>query len=667
MRVTAVELGAPGISLTEVQSPPAFTPVRLDVTGFVGVAARGPVDVPTPVNSWSEYQWLFGDIGRSPGGLGTAVHAFFAQGGVRALVLRVSPLPRASEPGTRNAVALHRLTFADADGTGPPAELTLAASNEGAWGNGLTITCTLGAVTRFAAGAGGRQIARPAGLSLPPGTLLRVWLDNARGPTFRWVVSSTFRDDGRGGRAVVAVLDDHLDGVPQPPDGQAWQRTLDVDVITAGVVIVDRADDVHRQERFDELGLSRLHPRAIGTVLGNESLLVRPDGRWPERILPPDGRLVSIESTLSREAVDRFDRIGPASFFGDVAPESIPIGGIEPSDQDLLLYGADRMSVEPEIALLSAPDLLWDTVVTPVQVERARLPTYTSSRPCEPPAPPIEYEPAEPVAVLLEGGGASLDQALVRQQRVVALAERQRRFVALLDVPDGLAYRDVSRWRAAIDSSYAAAYHPWLDTVAEDRTGRSGRHVRKLAPSAVAAGITAGRERRFGIPWGPAAEIAVDAVRAARDIGDAEHDRLHRLGINVFRAERDGFRLTAAQTLSTKGELRQLSVRRLMTMLAVALERQGQWLAFEPNTPALRGELKQAVTLLLRDLYRNGAFVGATEEEAFWVQCDDALNPPWLQQQGRLVAEIGVSPAEPLEFIVLRLSRDAAGTVGVEG
>ncbi|WP_433157874.1 phage tail sheath C-terminal domain-containing protein [Kribbella sp. CA-247076] len=658
--MTGAELGAPGVYLTEVQSPPAFTPVRLDVAGFVGVAARGPVDVPTPVNSWSEYQWLFGDIGQSPGGLGTAVHAFFAQGGVRALILRVSPLPRASGV----AVALHRLTFTQ---NGTSVDLTLAARNEGAWGNGLTITYTLGATTRFTAGAGGRQIAEPAGLELPPGTLLRVWLDDGRLPTFRWVESSTFRDDGRGRRTAVAVLDDDLDGVPEPADGEAWRQSLDVDVITAGVVIVDRADDVRRQERFDELGMCRLHPRAIGAVLSNESLLVRPDGQWPDRIVPPDVRLVSIASTLVREAVDRFDRIEPGSFFGDVAPEEIPIGGIEPCDQDLVLHGVDRMTVEPEIGLLSAPDLLWDAVVTPVQIEPVRLPTYPISRPCEPPELPIEYERVEPVAVLLEGGGASLDQALVRQQRVVALAERQRRFVALLDVPDGLAYRDITRWRTAIDSSYAAAYHPWLGTVAENRADRSSRHLRRLAPSAVAAGITAGRERRLGIPWGPAAEIAVDAVRAARDIGDAEHDNLHRLGINVFRAERDGFRLAAAHTLTRHPDLRQLSVRRLMTMLALVLERQGQWLAFEPNTPGLRRELKQAVTRLLRDLYRDGAFAGATEEEAFWVQCDDALNPPWLQQQGRLVAEIGVSPATPLEFIVLRLSRDAAGTVGVEG
>jgi phage tail sheath protein FI len=30
---------------------------------------------------------------------------------------------------------------------------------------------------------------------------------------------------------------------------------------------------------------------------------------------------------------------------------------------------------------------------------------------------------------------------------------------------------------------------------------------------------------------------------------------------------------------------------------------------------------------------------------------------------GQLIAEVGVAPAEPLEFIVLRLARDADGTL----
>jgi len=88
-----------------------------------------------------------------------------------------------------------------------------------------------------------------------------------------------------------------------------------------------------------------------------------------------------------------------------------------------------------------------------------------------------------------------------------------------------------------------------------------------------------------------------------------------------------------------------------------------QWVVFEPNTPALRAELRQTLTVYLRQLYTAGAFRGATEEESFFVRCDASNNPPRIADLGQLLVEVGVAPSEPVEFIVLRLSRDADGSL----
>jgi hypothetical protein len=177
----------------------------------------------------------------------------------------------------------------------------------------------------------------------------------------------------------------------------------------------------------------------------------------------------------------------------------------------------------------------------------------------------------------------------------------------------------------------------------------------------------AARERRLGLQWGPANELAVGAVVAESTVSLAEHDALHAIGVNVFMAERDGFRLAAARTLSRSNPyVRQLSVRRLLTMLRLALARQMQWVVFEPNTTALRELLRHTLLSFLRELYRAGAFVGPSEEEAFFVRVDDYLNPPTSVDLGRLVVEVGVAPAEPVEFIVLRITRDGDGGVRVE-
>ena len=68
------------------------------------------------------------------------------------------------------------------------------------------------------------------------------------------------------------------------------------------------------------------------------------------------------------------------------------------------------------------------------------------------------------------------------------------------------------------------------------------------------------------------------------------------------------------------------------------------------------------LNVYLRQLFTAGAFRGATEDESFFVRCDDSNNPQRIADLGQLLVEIGVAPAEPLEFIVLRLSRDADGS-----
>jgi phage tail sheath protein FI len=160
----------------------------------------------------------------------------------------------------------------------------------------------------------------------------------------------------------------------------------------------------------------------------------------------------------------------------------------------------------------------------------------------------------------------------------------------------------------------------------------------------------------MGVAWGPANELAAGVVGALSNPTPVERDLLHRLDVNVFAAERDGYRLSAGRTLSRDPQWRQLSVRRLMTMVRLSIERRLEWAVFEPNTAMLRRILTLQLTTFLRQLWQAGWLAGTTEAEAYFVRCDDTLNPPFVQDQGRLVLEVGVAPAEPVEFIVLRVA-----------
>ena len=85
----------------------------------------------------------------------------------------------------------------------------------------------------------------------------------------------------------------------------------------------------------------------------------------------------------------------------------------------------------------------------------------------------------------------------------------------------------------------------------------------------------------------------------------------------------------------------------------------------EPNQPMTRFVLAQALTRYLFELFNKGAFKGETEEESFFVRCDDTNNPRELVDSGQLICEIGVAIAAPAEFIVFRLGR-RDGVVEIE-
>ena len=378
----------------------------------------------------------------------------------------------------------------------------------------------------------------------------------------------------------------------------------------------------------------------------------------PVRWRPADGTLQSIKAHLVDDTGrDRFADIDARSFFDDDTADADPLN--ERTDH----RGADLIGRVDELGLLCVPDLTWSwTDPASVTDPPDQPPACGCFRPCVADPTPISYVPPPPPPPQLNAQVPDeLAEIIRRQLRLADVAVFNHQFVVLLDVPSGLPAAEITRWRARFDSSYLAAYHPWLGVPAQSPDWPAVF----VPPSAFAAGIIAKREISLGIPWGPANELAASAVTAADMVTAAIHDQLHLLGVNVFRGERDGFRLSAARTLSSDPDYRQLSVRRLMTMITLTLERQSQWLVFEPNTADLRAKLSHSLSQFLGALFRQGAFAGDTEEQSFFVRCDDALNPPESQALGRLIAEVGVAPATPLEYLILRISQDTDGSVQV--
>src|SRR5271170_4407413 len=91
----------PGVYIEELSSGVhTITGVATSIAAFIGWADQGPVDEATLVESWSDFQNIFGGLD-SRSQLGYAVNQFFGNGGQQAYIVRVvwdGTLPAA--PGT---------------------------------------------------------------------------------------------------------------------------------------------------------------------------------------------------------------------------------------------------------------------------------------------------------------------------------------------------------------------------------------------------------------------------------------------------------------------------------------------------------------------------------------------------------------------------------------
>jgi len=82
-----------------------------------------------------------------------------------------------------------------------------------------------------------------------------------------------------------------------------------------------------------------------------------------------------------------------------------------------------------------------------------------------------------------------------------------------------------------------------------------------------------------------------------------------------------------------------------------------RWAVFEPNDQPTRAAIAATITALLLLLHERGALKGATPEESFFVRCDEVTTPRDERDGGRLIALVGIAPAAPCEFIVLRVGK----------
>lgn len=243
---------------------------------------------------------------------------------------------------------------------------------------------------------------------------------------------------------------------------------------------------------------------------------------------------------------------------------------------------------------------------------------------------------------------------------IITLVEQRQDCLGLIDPPYGLSVQQVVDWHngqlsgdpdyltAALNTSYAALYYPWLQFY----DGYSDAEV-WVPPSGVASRVMAYNDS-VADPWWAPAGLRRGRVADALDIEYSptlgERDYMYgRAGQNVnpfVNFTVDGITLWGQKTLQrVPTSLDRVNVRRMLLYARKVVATACRYLVFEPNDETLWRQFRNLVAPILAYIQsRRGIF-------DFRVICDTTTNPPYKIDQSVMTGKLLIKPTKAAEII----------------
>lgn len=257
---------------------------------------------------------------------------------------------------------------------------------------------------------------------------------------------------------------------------------------------------------------------------------------------------------------------------------------------------------------------------------------------------------------------------------------QERRALLIVDAPAawtanpataiGDAETGVNSLRGTIgndDAINAAVYFPRLrmpDPLAENR-------LADFAPCGAVAGIMARTDVQRGVWKAPAGlDASFSGVQGfTYTMTDEQNGVLNPVGLNCLRSfPVAGHLVWGSRTLAgadlLASEWKYIPVRRFALFLEESLYRGTQWVVFEPNDEPLWAQIRLNLGAFMQNLFRQGAFQGASPREAYFVKCDKESTTQNDINLGIVNIIVGFAPLKPAEFVVIKIQQ-MAGQIAV--
>ncbi|WDE03649.1 phage tail sheath family protein [Thalassomonas viridans] len=611
----------PGVYLEEL--PSGSRPIEAVGTStacFIGYTVKGPMDTPTLITSWNEYDSQFGGLQETetavagaavPLGdpMGFSVYAFFQNGGSTAYIIRSAQGANAAT----GELGASLVTFTAVNDGDAGNDIVVRITEDGGTfdvevgtgtGGGFSADETISNVT-FTAGADFIET-RVASES----SIVTVSVADATAAAAEFGAGETEEITFNGGLdGAAAATGSLVSGTPLVTftaiNEGTWGDDLVVTISESNgdyTVAVGQGTgtDFEAQEEFEDVSLTDTDPNYLPNKINDISELVTVE-------------VNDLAGLVTEVATDNTEEV---TFSGGNNGSAPGLTEYTPIFNQLLKVR--------DINMLLLPGLYWDMT------------------------------------------DAGAKQAIINAG--IAHCETIKNRMILVDPQPGDELDNGNEVKALSlpTQTYVAAYYPWVvvSNPAYDVDLNPGASQKLLAaPSGFAAGLWAKTDGRRGVWKAPAGvESALLGVAELEyKVEDPEQDYLNPLGINAIRKIPGyGPVVWGSRTRATKSnpEWRYVPVRRTAMFIEESLYNGIQWAVFEPNDHRLWSSLRINIESFMNGLFRAGAFQGEKASDAYFVRC--GLGDTMTQgdiDRGQVIAIVGFAPLKPAEFVIVRLQQ----------
>jgi phage tail sheath protein FI len=640
----------PGVYIEEIPSGVrTITGVATSITAFIGRALRGPVNKATTINSYGDFERIFGGLWVEST-LGYAVRNFYLNGGSQAVIVRLFHPHFASE-ADRNAAlaAAQAVAAAVATAAGDPATVAAAARAEAnkAENNAEPRKTAADTVAKAAEAEAARAGATKDTVKDAAKTAADASASRARSKLNVGAIKLEAAYEGKWGMDLRATVDLNVSADVASRMGLTKSDLSNLTVRDTGPGGIT--------ESFLNLSVKD-SPRRIDNVLKEESKLVRWDGTWPPNPLPDIAAGDDDQTAAEKELKAARDELKAAQALTPPVTTTVTAAQAKVTAAQGKVDAAKKAMVASDgLRLTKADDF------TPANAERDKKGLYTLEQLyakdglfnllCIPP-----YLPSGDVEVSLVSDAA----AYCEKRRAMLLVDPRSDWKDKSTAKDK--FTDANQDNVGTRSKNAALFFPRL----RQPNLLHDNQMEDFVPCGAVAGIFARTDTQRGVWKAPAGLDAalVGVPQLSVPLTDDENGELNPLGINCLRAFPAAGRVVwGSRTLRGADQLadewKYIPVRRTALFIEESLYRGTQWVVFEPNDEPLWAQIRLNLGAFMHNLFRQGAFQGKTPREAYFVKCDKETTTQNDINLGIVNIVVGFAPLKPAEFVIIKIQQIA--------